>query len=225
MLRPSAPLACLGLLATLSGLSGCALVDAPREARANDAPPPMPAMPSTHWADDVVAPLAATWPDDHRRPFLKMLAPMAMRSGAEHCIPPSVTVAQGILESGWGRSDNALELNNLFGIKAAATEPGDRVPTWEYVGGKKVRRHERFRRFDSWGEAVRQHDQRLAEHPAYAPARSQRQSGPDFVEAIAPVYATDPAYAERIRGLIKRYGLDALDAPALERAEAQQRCS
>jgi flagellum-specific peptidoglycan hydrolase FlgJ len=224
MLRSFRSLACLGLLAAAGSLGGCALIESPGQAQTPEAAPAMPAMPSTLWAEDVVGSMADSWPDDHRRPFLKALAPMAMRSGAEHCIPPSVTVAQGILESGWGRSENAVELNNLFGIKAARHEAGASAPTWEYVGGKKVRRHERFRRFESWRDAVRQHDRRLAEHPAYAPAREARQSGPDFVEAIAPVYATDPAYAERIRGLVEQYGLDALDGPALERAEARQRC-
>ena len=108
--------------------------------------PPMPEMPGIHWADAVVQELAPSWPDDHRRPFLRVLAPLAMRSGAEHCIPPSVTVAQGILESGWGRSDNAVQLNNLFGIKASADEDGASAPTWEYIGGHRVRRNERFPR-------------------------------------------------------------------------------
>jgi flagellum-specific peptidoglycan hydrolase FlgJ len=214
----------LGLLAAMAPLPGCVWMESASEAHVATEAPPMPAMPVTHWADDVVDELVDAWPDDHRRPFLEAITPMALRSGAEHCIPPSVTVAQGILESGWGRSDNAVELNNLFGIKAYAGEDGEHAATWEYISGQKVRRNERFRRFDSWGEAVRQHDRRLAEHPAYAAAREVRLSASEFVEALAPVYATDPAYAERIQGLVERYGLDALDEPALERAEAAKRC-
>ncbi len=145
-----------------------------------------------------------------------------MRSGAEHCIPPSVTVAQGVLESGWGRSTNAVEHNNLFGIKAHRGEPSATAATWEYVGGRKVRQKERFRNFSSWLDAVRQHDRRLAEHPAYEEARTVRTSAPAFIEALAPVYATDPAYEERLLALIERYGLEALDPPTLARAEARE---
>ena len=36
----------------------------------------------------------------------------------EYGILPSITIAQAILESGWGKSQLALHHNNLFGIKA-----------------------------------------------------------------------------------------------------------
>lgn len=213
------PLMALGPLLALC-LAGCGSGEAAMRAKR----PAMPAMPTMHWADAVVVDLLPSWPDDHRRPFLHALAPLAMRSGAEHCIPPSVTVAQGVLESGWGRSTHAVEHNNLFGMKAHRGEASATAATWEYVGGRRVRRNARFRTFSSWLEAVRQHDKRLAQHPAYEDARTVRTSAPAFVEALAPVYATDPAYETRLLGLIERYGLEALDPPTLERAEAREGC-
>lgn len=213
----AAPILTLCVFAGL--LQGCLL---PEGASART----QPALPQSpiHWADGVVEDLATDWPDDHRRPFLRAVAPVAMRSGAEHCVPPSVTVAQAVLESGWGRSDNATEHNNLFGIKAAPKEVGVRTRTWEVVGGERRNTTARFRIFESWSDAVRQHDRRLAEHPAYEAARAVRSDWKPFVEALAPVYATDPNYATRLRKLVRTYKLDALDGPALARAEAKGHC-
>jgi flagellum-specific peptidoglycan hydrolase FlgJ len=207
-------------LAALLLTQGCLFTQ--ETARADH--PPMPEMPA-HWTTEVVDGIADSWPDDHRKPFLSTMAPLAMRSAVQHCVPPSVTVAQAVLESGWGQSDKATELNNLFGIKAADTEPGAVTPTWEVIQGQRVLTQERFRKFESWSEAVRLHDRRLAEHPAYEGALEVRESWEAYIEAIAPVYATDPNYAERIRTLVQTYGLDALDGPALERAAAKGHCS
>ncbi len=184
----------------------------------------MPVMPM-HWADAVVEDLAREWPDDHRKPFLEAVAPIALRSSAEHCVPASVTVAQAVLESGWGQSDKAMELNNLFGIKAKADEAGAMAPTWEVIDGQRVDVDARFRSFDSWAHAVLEHDRHIAEHPAYRAARSKRQDWRAFVRALAPVYASDPNYAARIRTLVEDYGLEALDAPAMARARAGGFCS
>lgn len=184
----------------------------------------MPHRSEAVWTEAVVEQLAPSWPDDHRRPFLAAVAPVALRSSAEQCLPASVTVAQAALESGWGRSDKALGLNNLFGIKAAEGEAGEVAPTWEVVRGQRVDVSAKFRAFASWGESVVEHDRRLVEHPAYAAARAHRQDWRAFVDALAPVYATDPAYAERVRSIVQQYGLEALDAPALKRARSQGRC-
>ena len=58
--------------------------------------------------------------------FLNKLAPMAVRDwNNTHIVLPSITIAQGIHESGWGTSDLAVKANNLFGIKANSDwEPG-----------------------------------------------------------------------------------------------------
>src|SRR5687767_13115449 len=42
----------------------------------------------------------------------------AQTSETATSVPASVTLAQGMLESDWGRSRLAREANNLFGIKA-----------------------------------------------------------------------------------------------------------
>ena len=49
--------------------------------------------------------------------YIRKYAPIAVREMHENKIPASITLAQGILESGRGRSELALKSNNHFGIK------------------------------------------------------------------------------------------------------------
>ncbi len=59
----------------------------------------------------------AGWPDGHTGEFLAAIAPSAFDAGLRYCVPPSVTMAQAALESGWGRSQLASRHHNLFGVK------------------------------------------------------------------------------------------------------------
>jgi flagellar protein FlgJ len=174
-------------------------------------------------AERLVAEGTEAWPDDRREVFLLAVAPMAVSSGAEHCLPPSVTIAQAILESGWGSSDKAKKLRNLFGKKARGDE-GVASKTWEVVDGVQVGTVARFESYDSWAHSLADHDAHLATDPLYARAREQRDDAGAFVRALAPTYASDPAYASRIVEIIDMYDLDAFDGPAREAAESRGRC-
>lgn len=176
-------------------------------------------------AVELVDGMAQHWPADHRRAFLSTLAPLAVASGAERCVPPSITLAQAALESGWGRSDKARELNNLFGMKADPDQAGAAAVAWEVVDGARVDTVARFRTFESWAEAVVEHDVRLSTHPAYAPARAAGAADwRTYLEALAPVYATDPAYAERVASIVETYALDSFDDAARTAARRRGAC-
>lgn len=168
---------------------------------------------------------APGWPDDERRDFLDAVAPLAVASAAEHCLPASVTIAQAVHESGWGASGNAVELHNLFGLKARDAADGVPRRTWEVVGGRSVATMATFRSYGSWLESVADHDRRLATDPLYAKARAVRRDRRAFVRALAPVYATDPTYPRRLEALIASYDLDAFDSVALEAAVRSGRCA
>lgn len=165
------------------------------------------------------------WPDDHRRAFLGAIAPLAVSSSADHCLPPSVTIAQAVLESGWGTSRRARDENNLFGMKARAMQGGAQVRTWEVVNGERVQVVASFRTYGSWAESLADHDERLATDALYAKARAVRHDREAYVDALASVYATDPAYAARLAALIEEYDLDAFDRAALEAARRRGRCA
>ena len=59
--------------------------------------------------------------------YIRKYAPIAVKEMHEYKIPASITLAQGILESGKGRSQLALKSNNHFGIKCHTGWKGERV--------------------------------------------------------------------------------------------------
>ena len=65
--------------------------------------------------------------DKYTLEYIKKYAPIAVKEMHEYKIPASITLAQGILESGRGRSELALKSNNHFGIKCHTQWTGDRV--------------------------------------------------------------------------------------------------
>ncbi len=75
-------------------------------------------------------------------------------------ILPSVSIAQGILESGWGKSELAINGNNLFGIKASDGWNGTTytIKTAEYDrNNNKFYINAAFRKYNSWDESVKDH--------------------------------------------------------------------
>jgi flagellum-specific peptidoglycan hydrolase FlgJ len=149
------------------------------------------------------------WPSDHRGRFLTELAPHAVMSGVNHCVPPSVVMAQAIQESGWGRSGLAKRYGNLFGIKDFGGG-GVELKTTE---GQGERTRARFRTWDHWSQSIEAHGQILGEDPRYDHAKIHREDGVSYARAIGPVYATDPKYSLKLERLIRRYQLDAWDQP------------
>ncbi|MFD2530207.1 glucosaminidase domain-containing protein [Polaribacter marinaquae] len=59
--------------------------------------------------------------------YIRKYAPIAVKEMHEYKIPASITLAQGILESGKGKSELALKSNNHFGIKCHTAWKGERV--------------------------------------------------------------------------------------------------
>lgn len=66
--------------------------------------------------------------------FIKAVAPYAVEDMQKHNIYASVTIAQAIIESGWGRDSIALNYNNYFGMKAK----GEHTSGNEYWDGTGV---------------------------------------------------------------------------------------
>jgi flagellum-specific peptidoglycan hydrolase FlgJ len=151
------------------------------------------------------------WPEDYRGAFLRSVAPGALEAALHHGVPASVTLAQAIQESGWGRSGLAREHHNLFGVKAGASSQAVVMPTVEVSGGRERHVRARFRTFDSPADSVAHHGALLSQDDRYGAAQVHRDSWRDFLDALAPVYASDPRYAQRVGWLIERYELDRWD--------------
>lgn len=88
-----------------------------------------------------------------QRKFLAMVGPLAQADMQKSGILASLTIAQAILESGWGASELATKANALFGIKADARWSGKAYSkdTKEcYDGATYTTITALFRAYDSW---------------------------------------------------------------------------
>lgn len=147
--------------------------------------------------------------------FIKTLHDSAETAYREYGVLPSITLAQGILESGSGGTALARKANNLFGIKADSGWAGQSIqmPTNENYGGVEVTVMANFRVYDNWTVSVEDHgkflkgNRRYAEHGVF--------NSSDYVEQAnalqAAGYATDPQYAAKLISIIREYKLDKYD--------------
>ena len=135
--------------------------------------------------------------------YIKQYAPLAVEQMKRHKIPASITLAQGLLESGAGHSELARKSNNHFGIKCGGG--------WR---GRTVRhdddaRNECFRAYRNPMDSYEDHSLFLRRGARYAFlfnlkitdyrgwARGLKKAG----------YATDPSYANRLITIIEDYEL------------------
>lgn len=134
----------------------------------------------------------------------------AQAAEAETGIPASVTLAQFILESGWGAHIPANS-NNAFGVKAVAGQPYVSEPTHEYVGGRLIPTTANFAVYPTLADAFIEHDYLLATSSYYANARACLPNVDDFCNALTGVYSTSPAYGSTLIELIDEHNLTQYD--------------
>lgn len=144
--------------------------------------------------------------------FLQKAATAARASMAITGVPASVTIAQAILESGWGRSQLAIAANNFFGVKACQGEDYAEFPTAEYMDGVKEEVMARFARYPSPIESFHSHASLLLSLPRYAPAMAHRADPASFAAELQKCgYSTNPKYAEGLMQLVNEFGLTKYD--------------
>ena len=149
--------------------------------------------------------------------FLEQAAQAARDGQALTGVPASVTTAQAILESDWGRSLLAISANNYFGIKAMGTLGSDGVvwmPTSEYDdSGNLYQIISAFRAYKSLTDSLTDHDLLLSTSSRYASAMKAARDPKAFAALLASDgYSTDPAYADKLIAIMDRYNLYQLDA-------------
>jgi len=153
---------------------------------------------------------------NNQQAFLDVTAAAARDAAFQTGVPASVTVAQAILESDWGRSQLAQAANNYFGIKATSSLGNDGLiwlPTSEYDdSGQIYEIISAFRAYKSLTDSMTDHD-RLLLTSRYAPAMRVASDPKQFAQQLyAAGYSTDPAYADKLVSLMDRYDLYRLDA-------------
>lgn len=127
---------------------------------------------------------------------------LAVEEMHRYGIPASITLAQGIFESGAGQSDLARNGNNHFGIKCHG---------WQ---GRKVyhdddARGECFRAYDNVRQSYEDHCLFLTQSQRYKPLFSLKITDyKGWAEGLKKAgYATNPQYAQRLIDLIQLYRL------------------
>lgn len=154
-----------------------------------------------------------------QRKFLAMVGPLAQADMQKSGILASLTIAQAILESGWGASELATKANALFGIKADARWSGKAYSkdTKEcYDGATYTTITALFRAYDSWAESVADHSAFLLANKRYAAVVGERDYKVACKAIKAAGYATDPGYPQKLIGLIEKYGLTVYDGGAVQ---------
>lgn len=147
-----------------------------------------------------------------RLALIDRVGPLATSSQQRYGVPASVTIAQAILESSWGRSALTQQARNWFGIKAREGERYKAFSTAEYFQGKRQIVPAKFRDFVSDGECFDEHGRLLAMSKRYAPAMAVADDPLAFAAKLQQCgYATDPMYANELAALINQYNLTRFD--------------
>jgi N-acetylmuramoyl-L-alanine amidase len=149
----------------------------------------------------------ADLPHDYRGRFLLGLAPAVIRAGRAHKVPPSVTLGQAIIESGWGRSRMARVDNNLFGVKGG----GRTVRSREFRNGRWTTISAAYRRYPDVDAAILHHAE-LMNGRHFRFARPLWTDWDAYLRAIAPKYASSPRYVSHVSSMVRLYDLHRWDA-------------
>jgi flagellum-specific peptidoglycan hydrolase FlgJ len=130
-----------------------------------------------------------------------------------HGIPASITIAQGILESGAGFGSLAKEANNHFGIKCHTGWAGESV---KYDDDAE---QECFRKYKDPTESYKDHSTFLSSRKRYESLfeldKGDYESWANGLKKAG--YATDTLYPSKLIGIIERYKLYKIDNEVLGR--------
>ena len=138
--------------------------------------------------------------------YIEKYASIAMINMEEHKIPASITLAQGILESGAGQSELAKMSNNHFGIKCHNDWTGEKV----YHDDDQ--KQECFRKYKSPELSFEDHSQFLKKERYQKLYEYEITDYKSWAKGLKECgYATDPNYAKRLIEIIESYDLSLYD--------------
>ncbi|MFY0603845.1 MAG: glucosaminidase domain-containing protein [Flavobacteriaceae bacterium] len=143
----------------------------------------------------------------HTLKYIREYAPIAVLEMIDYKIPASITLAQGILESGNGRSQLALKSKNHFGIKCHKGWKGERVYHDDDEKG------ECFRKYRYVQTSYKDHSKFLSGRRRYASLFKLRKSDyKGWARGLKKAgYATDKNYPKKLIKIIQDYKLYEFD--------------
>ncbi|MDD2402801.1 MAG: glycoside hydrolase family 73 protein [Clostridia bacterium] len=147
-----------------------------------------------------------------KQTFINSIKNGAIKAYQQYNILPSLTIAQAILESNWGKSVHG---NMLFGIKWTAGCGYDYQLLWtsEYIDGKWVRVQAKFRKYDSYDQSIEDHS-KLLMLDRYVKVRQAKDYKLACTEVWKCGYATDPNYPQKLIEIIEYNNLQKYDVEA-----------
>ena len=155
-----------------------------------------------------------TYIDSDKMEFIKTISDGAISNYNKYGILPSITMAQAILESGWGSSELAVTHNNLFGIKADTRWNGAvaTITTSENYNDSTIAN---FRKYENINESIEDHGKFLYENSRYAEYglfnrkdyKAQAQALEDAGYSTVKNENGEPIYADKLIALIEKYNL------------------
>ena len=155
--------------------------------------------------------------------FITKFLPYALETERKTGISALFTLAQSALETGWGKDAPG---NMMFGVKAKESMPAEKrqlVQTTEILatdkekfpviisikkrpdGKYKYTVKDWFRKYDTPEESFTDHAKLFLTNKRYAKALQVKTDPYKFAEEVAKAgYATEPTYAERLKGVIRK---------------------
>lgn len=140
--------------------------------------------------------------------YIDQYKDIAIEQMMRYHIPASITLAQGLLESGAGRSELTRNSNNHFGIKCNNNWTGRR--TYHDDDAK----NDCFRVYDSAYDSYEDHSKFLSGNQRYRPLFQLKPTDyKGWAKGLkACGYATSPVYAEKLVEIIQLYKLYQYDS-------------
>lgn len=144
---------------------------------------------------------------DNRMEYVENYSSYAIQNMRMYRVPASITLAQGILESGSGNSELARKSNNHFGIKCGS----------HWTGGKTYHdddaKNECFRTYKSVLDSYNDHSKFLTTNNRYINLFTlQIDDYKSWAKGLSKAgYATNPNYASRLINIIEDLKLYSFD--------------
>ena len=159
--------------------------------------------------------------------FINAVGPIAREDYKKTGVLASVTLAQAINESGWGKSGLTQSSNNMFGMKTSLSGNNwsgtawdgrsyVEVKTTEEYNGKKVIITAKFRKYNSVAQSIADHSAYLSNamngsHRRYTGLTQTKNYSTQLAILQKGGYCTWSGYVSELTTLIKKYNLTSWD--------------
>jgi len=152
------------------------------------------------------------------RNYIEQYKETAKNNMQTYGIPASITLAQGILESGSGQGHLAKQANNHFGIKCHSNWTG------EIIRHDDDKSQECFRKYSDVSDSFRDHSLFLTSRSRYADLfQLKKDDYKSWAKGLRKAgYATDPKYPDKLINLIEKYNLSQYDKEVLGKTKRSQ---